>query len=54
MQTIKDLVDHVKPIARKQPDMVLFHFGTNAITNAVNTEEHMPGGGGYLLPGAPK
>ena len=39
--TTKDLVDHVKPIARKQPDLVLFHFGTNDITNEVNTEEHM-------------
>ena len=39
--TTKDLVDHVKPISRKQPDLVLFHFGTNDITNAVDTEEHM-------------
>ena len=39
--TTKDLVDHVKPIARKKPDLVLFHFGTNDITNEVNTEEHM-------------
>ena len=39
--TTKDLVDHIKPIARKRPDLVLIHFGTNDITKSVNTEEYM-------------
>ena len=39
--TTKDLVDHIKPIARKRPDLVLIHFGTNDITNSVDTEEFM-------------
>ena len=39
--TTKDLVDHIKPIARKWPDLVLIHFGTNDITNSIDTEEFM-------------
>ena len=39
--TTKDLVDHIKPIARKRPDLVLIHFGTNDITHSVDTDEYM-------------
>ena len=37
----KDLVDHVKPIIRKKPDLILVHFGTNDVTNGINTDEEM-------------
>ena len=37
----KDLVDHVKPIVRKKPYLILVHFGTNDVTNGINMEEEM-------------
>ena len=37
----KDLVDHVKLVVRKKPDLILIHFGTNDVTNGINTEEEM-------------
>ena len=35
--TSEDLVDHIKPVARRKPDMVVLHIGTNDITNDVKT-----------------
>ena len=28
----EDLLDHVKPVARKKPDLIVIHFGTNDTT----------------------
>ena len=40
--TTKDLIDDVKPVMRKNPDLVIIHFGTNGVTsNGVNTKENM-------------
>ena len=36
--TTKDLIDDVKPVMRKNPDLDIIHFGTNDITsNGVNS-----------------
>ena len=35
--TSEDLVDHIKPVARRKPDMVILHVGTNDISNDVKT-----------------
>ena len=35
--TTDDIIDYVRPAARKKPDMFLIHTGTNAIQNKVNT-----------------
>ena len=41
--TTEDLADDIKPIMRKNPDLVIIHFGTNDITNnGVNTKEKLP------------
>ena len=36
-----DIVDDIKPAARKRPDVLLIHCGTNDITNSVNTSKHL-------------
>ena len=36
--TTEDLVDHIKPVARRKPNMVILHIGTNDLTNGVNTQ----------------
>ena len=35
--TTGDILDHIKPIARRKPDTLVFHTGTNDLTNGVNT-----------------
>ena len=35
----EDLIDYVRPTARKNPKMIVIHSGTNGITNKVNTLE---------------
>ena len=35
--TSEDLIDYVRPTARKNPKMMVIHSGTNDITNKVNT-----------------
>ena len=35
--TTEDLIDYVRPTARKKPKMMVIHSGTNDITNKVNT-----------------
>ena len=39
--TTEDLLDHIKPIARKKPDLVVIHFGTNDTTSGKDTKENM-------------
>ena len=39
--TILDIADHIKPIARRKPDIVIIHCGTNDLTNSVDTEEYV-------------
>ena len=31
-----DILDHIKPILRKEPDQILIHTGTNDLTNDHN------------------
>ena len=38
--TTDDLIDHINPILRKDPDVIIVHGGTNDITNNVNTIEN--------------
>ena len=35
--TTKDMPDYIKPIARRKPDTLIIHTGTNDPTNGVNT-----------------
>ena len=35
--TTEDLLDHIKPILRKQPDVLIIHGGTNDLTNDIDT-----------------
>ena len=35
--TTDDIIDYVRPTARKKPDMIITHTGTNDIQNKVNT-----------------
>lgn len=38
--TTEDIIDHIKPILRKKPDLLIVHSGTNDLTNEnVNTTE---------------
>ena len=37
--TTDDIIDYVRPTARKKPDMIIIHTGTNDIQNKVNTLE---------------
>jgi len=35
--TTEDLIDHIKPILRKNPDVIIVHGGTNDCTNNTDT-----------------
>ena len=35
--TTEDMLDYIKPIARRKPDTLIIHTGTNDLTNGVNT-----------------
>ena len=35
--TTDDIIDYVRPTARKKPDIFIIHTGTNSIQNKVNT-----------------
>ena len=35
--TTEDMLDYIKPIARRKPDTLIIHAGTNDLTNGVNT-----------------
>ena len=35
--TTDDMVDYVRPVTRKEPDIIIMHFGTNDLTKGVNT-----------------
>ena len=37
----EDLLDHVKPVARKKPDLIVIHFGTNDTTSGKDTKENV-------------
>ena len=39
--TSEDLIDHIKPVARRKPDIVVLHIGKNDLTNGINTQEHL-------------
>eukprot|EP00112_Aurelia_sp_Birch-Aquarium-sp1_P016513 Seg3755.1 transcript_id=Seg3755.1/GoldUCD/mRNA.D3Y31 product="hypothetical protein" protein_id=Seg3755.1/GoldUCD/D3Y31 len=39
--TTQDMEDHIKPLLRKKPDMVILHCGTNDLTNDVDTIRHL-------------
>ena len=35
--TTEDMLDYIKPIARRKPDTLIIHTDTNDLTNGVNT-----------------
>ena len=37
--TTKDMLDYIKPIARRKPDTLIIHTGKNGLTNGVNTKK---------------
>ena len=39
--TSEDLFDHIKPVARRAPNLVIIHFGTNDLTKDVNTIDEL-------------
>lgn len=39
--TTDDLLDYIKPIARKQPDILIIHTGTNDLINGVTTKKEV-------------
>lgn len=39
--TTRDMIDHIKPVLRRQPDTIIVHCGTNDLTANVNTIEQM-------------
>ena len=39
--TTEDLIDYVRPTARKNPKMMVIHSGTNDLTNKVNTLQNI-------------
>ena len=38
----EDMTDYIKPIARKKPDTILLHVGTNDLTKGINTMKNVP------------
>ena len=39
--TTEDMLDHVRPILKRKPDMLIFHVGTNDLTNKIDTIENL-------------
>ena len=39
--TSRDIIDHIKPAARKQPDCIIIHAESNDLTNGVNTIQNL-------------
>ena len=39
--TTEDIVDHIQPVLRKNPDLIIIHSGTNDLTNDVATIKHV-------------
>ena len=39
--TSQDIKDHIKPIIRRKPDLIIIHAGTNDLTKGCNTVEEM-------------
>ena len=39
--TSRDMLDYIKPIVRKRPDILVVHVGTNDLTNSVDTIENL-------------
>ena len=39
--TSEDLINYIKPVARRKPDIVVLHIGTNDLTNGINTQEKL-------------
>ena len=37
----EDIIVYIKPIARKKPDTILLHVGTNDLTNGTNTMKYI-------------
>ena len=37
----EDMTDYTKPIARKKPDTILLHVGTNDLTKGINTVKNV-------------
>ena len=39
--TTDDIIDYVRPTARKKPDMIIIHIATNDIENEINTLQNL-------------
>ena len=39
--TTDDLVDHLNPVIKKNPDIIILHGGTNDLTNNVDTVKNI-------------
>ena len=38
--TLQDILDHIKPTVRRNPDVLIIHAATNDITNDVKTVQY--------------
>ena len=47
--TTEDMLDYIKPIARRKPDTMIIHAGTNDLTNGVNTIKKVKVKDSFLL-----
>ena len=36
---MEDIADHIKPVTRRKPDLLIIHAGTNDLTRGINTIE---------------
>ena len=52
--TTQDLLDDVKPITRKNPDQIIVHFGTNDVTNGIDTKGKIQGTVDYIRQSTPE
>ena len=39
--TTVDMLDYIKPIVRRKPDVLVIHTGTNDLKNGVNTMQRL-------------
>jgi lysophospholipase L1-like esterase len=39
--TTDDLIDHLNPVLRRKPDVIIIHGGTNDLTNDVDTAKNI-------------
>ena len=52
--TTEDMIDYIKPSAKKTPDVIIMHAGTNDLTNDIDTVSNLGKIANYLKKTSPK